>query len=229
MVSLKIYCVRIGTKYGPEYEDYINSKLEGHDVYWIREPYHRSVPLQWNKMIAFNKNIDAPVVVMDIDKLLINDFEEVINYPCARHEFVSIPYWWNFNGTPFKMSGGFYKFWPKENKNIYETFMSDIKYWTEYYIKAKLTIGPVNGEFMFVQEHLQTELKLMPDAWFTRWVSGTHPEDNKSRLKIENKYREVTGNSYLWDGEDFHPDIKMVHFTRSDNKPHEWNKYENYL
>lgn len=225
MVSLKVFCVRIGTKYGPEYEDYINSKLEGHDVHWIREPYHKWVPLQWNKLQVFNMDIDEPVIVMDIDKLLIHDYHEVINYPCAKDEFVSIPYWWNFNSTPYNMSGGFYKFWPKYNKNIYDIFMDDILHWTNHYIKSGLTIGPVNGEFMFVQEHIQTQLKLMPDAWFTRWTS----DPIYSTDKIENKYREVTGNGYLWNGEDFHPDVKIVHFTRSTNKPHEWNKYENYL
>lgn len=224
MVPLKVFCVRIGNKYGPEYEDYINSKLEGHDVHWIREPFHKWVPLQWNKLQVFGMDIDEPVIVMDIDKLLIHDYHEVINYPCAKNEFVSIPYWWNFNGTPFKMSGGFYKFWPNRTRHIYEKFMSDIPYYTNYYIKAGLTIGPVNGEFMFVQDSLyDMDLKLMPDSWFTRWVS----DDNISTQKIEDKYFEITGNK-LYNGNDFHEDIKIVHFTRSTNKPHEWKDYERY-
>ena len=223
MVSVKIFCVRIGTKYGREYEDYINSKLEGHDVHWIREAYHPHIPLQWNKLKVFDMDIDEPVIVMDIDKLLIHNYEEVINYPCKKNEFVSIPYWWNFNGTTFKMSGGFYKFWPKRNKNIWKTFAEDITYWTNHYIKAGLTIGPVNGEFMYVQEHLKTELVLMPDAWFTRWVS----DPDISTSKIEDKYLKITGNT-LYDGHDFHDDVKIVHFTRSTNKPHEWTEYDRF-
>jgi len=223
MVSLKVFCVRIGTKYGPEYEDYINRKLEGHTVHWIREPYHKWIPLQWNKLKVFDMDIDEPVIVMDIDKLLIHDYEQVINYPCKKGQFVSIPYWWNFNGTPFRMSGGFYKFWPKENRNIWSTFEENIPHWTSHYIKSGLTIGPVNGEFMYVQEHLQTELALMPDAWFTRWVS----DPDISTDKIEDKYREITGN-VLYDGHDFHEDVKMVHFTRSTNKPHNWKNYDRF-
>lgn len=225
MVSVKVFCVRIGTKYGPEYEDYINSKLEGHDVHWIREPYHKWIPLQWNKLKVFDMNIDEPVIVMDIDKLLIHDYEEVINYPCKKDEFVSIPYWWNFVGTPYKMSGGFYKFWPKYNKNIWNTFVEDIPHWTNHYIKSGLTYGPVNGEFMYVQEHIETEMVLMPDAWFTRWLSNEDPEMCQ---KLSNKYIEVTGNQYLYNG-NFHKDIKMVHFTNSMNKPHKWKNYEAYL
>lgn len=223
MVSVKVFCVRIGTKYGREYEDYINRKLKGHDVHWIREPYHPHIPLQWNKLKVFDMDINEPVIVMDIDKLLIHDYEEVINYPCKKNEFVSIPYWWNFNGTPYKMSGGFYKFWPKYNKNIWNTFVEDIPRWTSHYIKAGLTIGPVNGEFMYVQEQLQSELVLMPDAWFTRWVS----DPGISTTKIEDKYLEITGNT-LYDGYDFHSDVKVVHFTNSMNKPHRWTEYDRF-
>ena len=223
---MKIFCVRIGNKYGPEYEDYINSKLVGHEVIWIREQFHPHIPLQWNKMQVFGMDLDEPVIVMDIDKLLINDYDEVINYPCARGDFVSIPYWWNFNGTPFKMSGGFYKFWPSTTKHIYQKFMSDIPYYTNYYIKAGLTVGPVNGEFMFVQDSLYgMNIKLMPDSWFTRWLSNNDPEMCQ---KLSDKYIEVTGNEYLYNG-DFHKDIKMVHFTNSMNKPHEWKYYETYI
>lgn len=31
---MKVFCVRIGTKYGEEYEDYIEEKLSGYDVQW---------------------------------------------------------------------------------------------------------------------------------------------------------------------------------------------------
>lgn len=222
---MKIFCVRIGNKYGPEYEDYINEKLKGHEVNWIRDQFHPWVPLQWNKLQVFNMDIDEPVIIMDIDKLLINDYQEVINYPIQKGEFVSVPYWWNFNGTSFKTSGGFYKFYPKECKHIYEKYMSDIPYWTTYYIKNGFTIGPVNGEFMFVQDNLKDlELKLMPDSWFTRWLSN---DTEGMCQRLENKYCEITGNEYLY-REDFHPDIKMVHFTNSMNKPHEWKDYKRY-
>ena len=224
MVFVKVFCVRIGDKYGPQYEEYINKKLVGCDVHWIREPFHPHVPLQWNKLSVFNLDIDEPVIVMDIDKLLINDYEEIIHYPCNKGEFVSVPFWWNFDGTSFKTSGGFYKFWPKECKNIYKKYMSDIPHWTNYYINAGLTTGPVNGEFMFVQDNLDVDLKLMPDAWFTRWLSDSNPEGCS---KISDKYIEVTGNTHLYNGE-FHKDIKMVHFTTSRNKPHEWRGYDDY-
>ena len=47
------------------------------------------------------------------------------------------------------------------------------------------------------------------------------------RSTLEEKYTEITGNKYLYK-DDFHPNIKMVHFTNSLNKPHEWSEYKNY-
>jgi len=29
-------------------------------------------------------------------------------------------------------------------------------------------------------------------------------------------------------GGEFHPDIKFVHFTHRNNKPHEWEDYKNH-
>ena len=48
-----------------------------------------------------------------------------------------------------------------------------------------------------------------------------------SDRELEEKYTEITGNKYLYK-DDFHPDIKMVHFTNSLNKPHEWSQYQYY-
>ena len=74
---MKIYCLRIGNKYGPEYEDYINEKLKDYEVIWIREPYEKSIALQWNKMQCMALNTDEPIVVLDIDVLLIGDYKAI--------------------------------------------------------------------------------------------------------------------------------------------------------
>ena len=221
---MKIYCVRIGEKYGQQYEDYMNSKFSDYDIIWIKEPIAKGVPLQWNKMAAMNDDSDEPVVVLDIDNLFINDYKEVIEYPIQHGEFLCAPYWWG-NGN-LKMSGGFYKFYPKECKYIYDHFMKDIQWNTSYYIKNSLTTGPVNGEFMYVNDmvKLRLQLKTLPDSWITRWTSDEYPE---FRPMLEEKYTEITGNKYLYK-DDFHPDIKMVHFTNSLNKPHEWSQYQYY-
>ena len=227
MGSMRIYCVRIGDKYGQQYEDYMNEKLADYEVIWIKEPIKPNVPLQWNKMVAMNDDSDEPVVVLDIDKIFINDYKEALDYSIKPGEFLAAPYWWGNGRIP--MSGGFYKFYPKDCKYIYNNYINNIDYYTNYYIKNGYTTGPVNGEFLYVHYMLQRELKLitLPDAWVTRWTSEEFDLSGEHRSDLKHRYRTATGN-YLYKDE-FNPMIKIVHFTNSLNKPHEWKKYDEYL
>ena len=223
---MKIFAVRIGTKYGPEYETYLEKRLPEYDFHWIREPYHKEVELQWNKMWVMSLDIDEPVCVMDIDVLLVNDYKKIFEYPVERGEFLAMPGWWrDTKREGYNINGGFFKYHPIDCNYIYEKFMSDINYWQQYYIKNGVTKGPVNGEQYFVEDCVKRKLKLklLPNEWFTRWESNTN--DNWQG-QITTKYRKITGNDYIYLGGEFHPDIKFVHFTHSLNKPHEWKDYD---
>ena len=72
---MKILAIRIGDKYGPEYETYLERKLPNHEFIWVREPYDTGVVLQWNKMWGMQMDIDEPICVIDIDILLVNNYE----------------------------------------------------------------------------------------------------------------------------------------------------------
>lgn len=243
---MKIFCVRIGDKYGPEYEAYLEQKLPQYDFHWIRQPYHPGVQLQWNKMMPMGMPIDEPVVVMDIDVLLINDYEELFEYPVERGQFVAMPDWWNRKHLKlgYSLNGGFFKYYPTDLRPVYDKFMSDKRKWQQHYILNGTTHGPVNGEQYFVEDSVKEaglDLKLMPNAWFARWatpqaVNFVHmfeDVDHQQRYidwqrGMNEFYSEVTGNDYLWMG-DFHPDIKLVHFTHFVNKPHEWEGFEDHI
>lgn len=218
----KIFAVRIGERYGIEYENYLNKKLCDYDITWIREPYDQKIKLQWNKMYPMSLDIDEPVVVMDIDLLLINDYKKLFDYPIQRGEFLGIPSWWR--DTPgYQINGGFFKYYPKDCKYIYDKFMSDPEYWQEYYIKNGTTIGPVNGEQHFVQDTAKERLtiKTVPESWVCRWSNSynmTEAQYDDWKYTINKKYTEVTGNEYLNLGE-FHEDIKLIHFTHAQNAP----------
>ena len=82
--KMKIIVVRIGDKYGQEYEDYLESKLSEYELHWIREPYHPEIKLQWNKMWGMQLDIDEPICVMDIDILLMNDYKEIFEYTIKK-------------------------------------------------------------------------------------------------------------------------------------------------
>ena len=76
------------------------------------------------------------------------------------------------------------------------------------------------------------ELKLLPVEWFTRWVTDESINYGKDmvtwQVQQTNKYRELTGNDYIYLGGEFHEDIKFVHFTHRLNKPHLWEDYKKF-
>ena len=231
---MRIFAVRIGKKFGQDVEDYINSKLP--NVTWIRDSLP-GVNLQWNKMRVMNMDIDEPVVVIDIDLEFINDYMDAFEYPIERGEFLSAKSWWRDtvrSDLSYSVNGGFFKYYPKDVKYIYDKFMTHPGHWKTYYIKNKTTKGPINGEQYFVEDSVRERLnlKLLPCSWFTRWTTGDLINKvNKIdwQSQITTKYREVTGNEYIYLGDKFHSDIKMVHFTHSMNKPHEWIDYDKHI
>jgi hypothetical protein len=232
---MKLVTVRIGKKYGPEYETYLEKKLPDCEFIWVREPIQDNVMLQWNKMYGMNLDIDEPICVMDIDILLVNDYKKIFEYPIERGEFLAKPGWWrDTNSEKYKINGGFFKYYPKDVKYIYDKFMQRPGYWQNYYIENKTTKGPVNGEQYFVEDSVRErlKLKLLPNAWFTRWTIDGLPtvRDIKEwQINLTSKYKKVSGNDYVYLGNQFHPDIKMVHFTHSMNKPHLWKDYEQHI
>jgi len=232
---MKIIAVRIGDRYGPEYEKYLESKLPEYEFIWIREPIRDDVVLQWNKMYGMNLDIDEPVCVIDIDVLLVGDYKKVFDYPIEQGEFLAMPGWWrDTDQDKYKINGGFFKYYPKDCKYIYDEFMNNTDKWQRYYIDNGTTKGPVNGEQYFVEDHVKQKLKLklLPNAWFTRWMSSENNGMTEKQYKgwqytITEKYCSLTGNDYLFMGE-FHPDIKFVHFTHMLNKPNSWKHYSDY-
>ena len=98
----QIYAVRVGKKYGIEFEDYINSKFP--EVNWIHE---ETVGVrQWNKLLPMSLDIDEPVCVIDIDQIFLNNYMDIINYPIERGEFLIAKSWWQQdNKSKYKIQG----------------------------------------------------------------------------------------------------------------------------
>ena len=161
-------------------------------------------------------------------------FKKIFDWPIERGEFAAMPGWWrDTEKEGYSINGGFFKYYPKDCKYIYDKFMSDIHHWQGFYIENGTTTGPVNGEQYFVEDSVREQLDLvvLPNEWFTRWiVSGDIVSGNMNQwnYKMTQKYEQLTGNDYIYMGGEFHPDIKYVHFTNRLNKPHEWRDYENF-
>jgi len=203
---MKIICVRIGERYGPEYETYLEEKLPEYEFIWIRKPYNDKVLLQWNKMWGMQLDIDNPICVMDIDMLLVNDYKEVFEFPIQRGQFAAIPGWWREHTPNHKINGGFFKYYPKDCKYIYDKFMSNKDYWQRYYIKNGITVGPVNGEQYFVEDSVKEKLKLrfLPETWFTKGVNNP-TKDWWARMNF------LYPGNWLYLDNEYHTDIKIIH------------------
>ena len=225
---MRVYCVRIGDKYGPEYEDYINDKLSMYDIHWIREEFDPRVELQWNKMHVMSLDIDEPVVVLDVDVLLLNDYQKLFDYPVDDGWVLSIPAWW---GSSLPINGGFWKYVPKQMNHVFETFMKDPEYWQNVYIDRGETRGPVNGEQNFIFEHCK--IQTVPPSWVCRWASEWYVNSytwyERWMTQQNCAYMKATGNEYLFIDGEFHEDVKLAHFTTPANVPHDWSNYDKFV
>jgi len=209
-MGTKVLAVRIGDKYGPEYEDYFNSKIK--NIIWINKPFDERVKLQWNKLYGMSLDTEEPLVILDIDILLLNDYMDIIEYPIKRGEFLSMTPWWKDSpDLKYKMQGGFQKYYPKDCKYIFDKFMSDPEYWQEYYIKNGTTVGPVNGEQYFVEDSVneKLDLKFIPSQWIGKFIQ------NPSREYLVQANMAYPGDWYYLD--EFNPDVRLVHFINQNS------------
>lgn len=230
---MRVFCVRIGEKYDIRYEEYLNKKLNdiGYQITWIRQAFDDRVALQWNKLEVMRYKINEPVVVMDIDLLLTNNYRELLEYPIEKDEFCLLPAWWN--NSDFAYNGGFQKFVPAECNYIFEEFISKPLYWQGYFIKEGKTIGPVNGEQFFVVDQARKNLKVktVPKDWVCRWASEDFVQTVRNMpyeeyIKHENQnYAKIADGRILYDGIKFNSNIKLIHFTHTLNTLKSWHTY----
>lgn len=204
---MEIRAVRVGNRYGPEYEDYLKSKLPS--IQFLNEEQN-GLQLQWNKLNFFSLDIDEPVCVIDIDIVLLNDYEKLFSLDVSPGEFLTVRQWWDPNSKS-EINGVFYKFYPKDTKYIFDKMMEDPEYWQSYFIKNNIKPGPVNGEENFVEMMARQKLniKYVPDEWVCRMPTNR---------KLISRINALSSLPYVYLG-GYHPEIKLVHFNGIGNYP----------
>lgn len=197
-MDVKVFAVRVGNRYGPEYEDYLRSKIP--HIQFLNEE-KEEFKLQWNKLHFFNLDLDEPIVVIDIDLELINDYQKLFEYEIKEDQFLTIKPWWNSKN----INGGFYKFYPKKFKYVYNEFKNNKEKWEQYYIQLGLKPGPVNGEEDFVYDQVRNHITYLPKEWCTlMWENY----DNEWITRINVNYP----GDYFYLGNKFNSNIKLVHY-----------------
>lgn len=207
----RVLVVRIGDKYGPEYETYLNKLIP--DIIWVRKPLTQKIKLQWNKMVGMSLDMDEPLVVMDVDVILNGNYMDMINYPIERGEFVCMNAWWtDTSKQEYCINGGFYKYYPRDCKYIWDKFMADPEYWQNYYIENGTTHGPVNGEQYFIEDSINQKLKpvYLPQEWYGKMIQ------NPTRKWVEECNEAYPGDwFYDYNKREFNSEVKFIHYQKS--------------
>lgn len=205
-MATKIFAFRTGTKYNQDVEDYVNSKFN--NVIWFHKSHPR-LKAQWNKLRIMNLDLYEPVVVIDIDMMFIHDYMDIIEYPIKRGEFLAARSWWEQETIDkgYQLNGGFQKYYPIDCKYIYKEFITNKAHWEQYYISNKITYGKINGEQNFVEDQVKRKLhlKFIPDSWFIKMV-------NQPTKEYIIDLNVLYPNNWAYLDNEFHPDIRMVHF-----------------
>ena len=135
---------------------------------------------------------DEPICVMDIDVLLMGDYERIFDYPIMRGQFLAMPGWWrDTKKEGYSINGGFFKYYPKDCKYIYDKFMKDIHGWQRHYIDNGVTRGPVNGEQYFVEDSVKEQLELIESVSTHIAVINSKVNAMIEARKVANKIEDI--------------------------------------
>lgn len=158
-------------------------------------------------------DMDEPLVVMDVDVILNGNYMDMINYPIERGEFVCMNAWWTDTAKQeYCINGGFYKYYPKDCKYIWDKFMEDPEYWQNYYIENGTTHGPVNGEQYFIEDSINQKLKpvYLPQEWYGKMIQ------NPTRKWVEECNKAYPGDwFYDYNKREFNSEVKFIHYQKS--------------
>lgn len=190
--------------------------VENKKLQWYKVDFFTKFLFYKNKLIGEGES--EAIIVMDIDLEIAGNVDFLFD-PFNKDEFwCSHRLWWRWredrNGES-PVSGTVYKFMNGEFElDVYRQFEKDIPFWEEYFIKKKITVGPVNGEQHFIQAMLgkgKHNLKFFPEKHIVKW----NDNDFYMQTKLEKQYKDWSGNNYLEDENGFHPDVRIIHYAGS--------------
>lgn len=244
MSTLNILTLKVGDKYGSEYINRLyyalrrNSTVDFNfycytedasnivsDIETIPLNLRNDIVKQWYKIDFHHMPaIQGKCLILDIDYIVIDSIDEILSWDLPSGYFGCQERWWSTLIHHCRINGGFQMFHQGDTKHLYDKFYENPEYWQKIYISRGQAQGPVNGEQNFIDENCELERSWLPPEWFAKYQ-----EDEL--LKIQGLWSERidSGEPFFIDGE-FHPDIKMVHFSNADNAMHQYDNdwIENY-
>lgn len=138
---------------------------------------HSLCQRQWYKVDFFRPGFittDEPVIVMDLDWIILNDITGIVNQPIIPTQFATVHGWWRTSARRLKINGGMYKFFPNTLGKAYNIFYSNPQFWQRTYFG----VNKIQGEQDFVTDvvPLTHEIVLFPSHKICR--SSQHHSTN---------------------------------------------------
>lgn len=232
---INILTLKIGSKYGPEYTNRLFKAIVRNtsvpfrffsytddrqgllpEVHVIPLKKDSRVVKQWYK-IDFHCPKRVPLatgakcLVLDIDIIVVNNIDEMLEWPIKYGEMGLFRRWWSGTSRQHcELNGGFQLYFLGSTEHLYRTFYRNPGHWQRHYVSIGHAEGPVNGEQNFLNEHLQCRKVWLPDGWYGKYAPNRMND-------IERWFRRRLSPEPLFDGEKFHRCFKMIHFANADN------------
>ena len=237
MNKIKICTLYFEGKYTPDYVEKLHNGLKKYcslpfeficysdnpnvkaDVVIPLKP-HSDIKKHWYKLSYFsplfaNQKPNDDIIIMDIDQIIVNNIDDIIDYPVGKNELVSYNKWWG--GKP-KLNGGFYKFKSGELKNFWSDFIKCPEVWQLNWYKTGVVHYKYYGEQNFVDwmcEKHNVKLTLMPSEWICK-LTNNKKEDKENQLQYIKKF-----NKDYMVLDKPHDDIKIIHFANPNANIHD--------
>jgi hypothetical protein len=231
---VKIFCLYFEGKYTPDYVDKLynsikrNCKVDTHFVCYsdtavkcdelIFLPKDSKVKQHWFKLQFFDKEFtgDGDIIVMDIDQVIISDITEMVTYPIKDNQLITYHKWWG--GDEIRINGGWYKFKAGALQEVWEKFKQDPEKWQLHYFINGTVHYRYFGEQNFVYDTCienNIDVETMPGQWITKYTND--PDNNN---KLNRQYIKEFNEMYMYLGDEFNSNIKIVHFANPHNSIH---------
>lgn len=172
-------------------------------------------PAHWHKL-EFHKpgfaglNFLDDVIIMDIDMIILQNIDDILNFPVSKEEFGAIYRWWSKRTNWCPINGGFQKFKHGTTEHIWNKFYRKPNFWPTYYSSIGEAEPPYMGEQNFIHHNIEAcnlKRSYLPIEWFAKY--------NPLQPELHDYWKEKVKNSEYFNNGIFDPLIKIVHFSNA--------------
>ena len=186
--------------------------------------HHSDIKKHWHKLKFFSPQFGGQqpgddIIIMDIDQVIVNNVDDLLNYPVQENELVSYGQWWDNN---LRLNGGFYKFKSGSLKKIWNDFALNPEFWQLNYYNKGIVHFKYYGEQNYVNWKVKEnniKLTTTPKEWLVKYT-----DNYKDNLQLNKLYMQKFNTDYMIMGNEVNEKIKVIHFTGVGRKIN-----ENYL